>query len=159
MKETYFLKENGIMTINYAYSQNDVTIYPDLIKLKVSLENGEILGIETSGYLNSHTTREIKTPKISKESAKKTITKELSIESEGLAIIPTEWNTEILCWEFKGKVEDNEFLVYINANNGKEENILVIINTPNRHINHVIQRGRFPMSQNASKGTVPFDAF
>ena len=159
MKETYFLKESGIMTINYAYSQNDVTIYPDLIKLKVSLENGEILGIETSGYLNSHTTREIKTPKISKESAKKTINKELSIESEGLAIIPTEWNTEILCWEFKGKVEDNEFLVYINANNGKEENILVIINTPNRHINHVIQRGRFLMSQNDSEGTVPFDAF
>ncbi len=159
MKETYFLKESGIMTINYAYSQNDVTIYPDLIKLKVSLENGEILGIETSGYLNSHTTREIKIPKISKESAKKTINKELSIESEGLAIIPTEWNTEILCWEFKGKVEDNEFLVYINANNGKEENILVIINTPNRHINHVIQRGRFLMKQNASKGTVPFDAF
>ena len=131
MKETYFLKESGIMTINYAYSQNDVTIYPDLIKLKVSLENGEILGIETSGYLNSHTEREIKTPKISKGTAKKTINKELSIKSEGLAIIPTEWNSEILCWEFKGKVEENEFLVYINAENGKEENILVIINTPN----------------------------
>ena len=159
MKETYFLKESGIMTINYAYSQDDVTIYPDLIKLKVSLENGEILGIETSGYLNSHTTREIKTPKISKEAAKKTINKDLSIESEGLAIIPTEWNSEILCWEFKGKVEDNEFLVYINAENGKEENILVIINTPNRNIDYVIRRGLFLMRQNASEGTVPFDAF
>lgn len=131
MKETYFLKEDGIITINYAYTQNDVVIYPDLIKLKVALDDGEVLGIETSGYLNSHTNREIKIPKISKEKAKKTINKDLSIESEGLAIIPTDWNTEILCWEFKGKVEDNEFLVYINAENGKEENILVIINTPN----------------------------
>lgn len=131
MKETYFLKEDGIITINYAYTQNDVVIYPDLIKLKIALDDGEVLGMETSGYLNSHTNREIKTPKISKEEAKKTINKDLSIESEGLAIIPTDWNTEILCWEFKGKVEDNEFLVYINAENGKEENILVIINTPN----------------------------
>lgn len=131
MKETYFLKEDGIITINYAYTQNDVVIYPDLIKLKVALDDGEVLGIETSGYLNSHTNREIKIPKISKGEAKKTINKDLSIESEGLAIIPTDWNTEILCWEFKGKVEDNEFLVYINAENGKEENILVIINTPN----------------------------
>ena len=51
--------------------------------------------------------------------------------SEGLAIIPTEFLTEILCWEFKGKVDDNEFIVYINAKNGEEEDILMIINTPN----------------------------
>ena len=36
-----------------------------------------------------------------------------------------------MCWEFKGKVDDNEFLVYINAENGKEEEILVIKDTPN----------------------------
>ena len=69
--------------------------------------------------------------KIIREEKKKTINKELTIESEGLAVIPTKWNTEILCWEFKGKVDDNEFLVYINAENGKEEDILVIKDTPN----------------------------
>ena len=131
MKETYFLKQDGIITINYAAVQNDVVIYPDLIKLKIALDNGEIMGIETSGYLNSHTTRDIATPKISKEAAKKTINSDLQIESEGLAIIPTEWNTEVLCWEFKGKVDDTEFLVYINADNGREQDILVIIDTPN----------------------------
>lgn len=131
MKETYFLKQDGIMTINYAATQNDVVMYPDLIKLKIALDNGEVMGIETSGYLNSHTTRDDVTPKISKDEAKKTINKDLQIESEGLAIIPTEWNTEVLCWEFKGKVDDTEFLVYINADNGREEDILVIIDTPN----------------------------
>jgi len=131
MKETYFLKQDGIITINYAAVQNDVVIYPDLIKLKIALDNGEIMGIETSGYLNSHITRDIATPKISKEAAKKTINPDLQIESEGLAIIPTEWNTEVLCWEFKGKVDDTEFLVYINAENGREQDILVIIDTPN----------------------------
>ena len=48
-----------------------------------------------------------------------------------MAIIPTKWKTEILCYEFKGKVDDTEFLVYINADTGKEENILVILDTPN----------------------------
>ena len=57
MKETYYLKQDGIVTINYAYSQDDVTMYPDLIKLKVALDNGEVLGIETTGYLNSHIER------------------------------------------------------------------------------------------------------
>lgn len=131
MKETYFLKQDGIVTINYAYTQDDITVYTDLIKVKVALDNGEILGMETTGYLNSHEVRQIPTPSISLEEAKSRLNKKLEITSEGLAIIPTEWKTEIFCYEFKGKVDDTDFLVYINAQNGKEENILVIIDTPN----------------------------
>ena len=131
MKETYYLKQDGIVTINYAYEQNGVIMYPDLIKVKIALDNGEIIGIETTGYLNSHYERENISPQITKEQAKTNLNKDLEIFSEGLAVIPTEWKTEILCYEFKGKVENKEFLVYINAENGREENILVIVNTPN----------------------------
>ena len=131
MKDTYYIIQDGIITINYAYNQDDVIMYPDLIKVKMALDNGEVLGLETSGYLNSHVIRDINNVKIDKETAKQTINKQLTIESEGLAVIPTKWNTEILCWEFKGKVNENEFLVYINAENGKEEDILVIKDTPN----------------------------
>ena len=131
MKETYYITQGGIMTINYAYNQNEVIMYPDLIKVKVALDNGEILGIETTGYINNHTERNISNIKITKEEAKKTLNQKLDIQSEGLAYIPTEWKTEILCYEFKGKVEDTEFLVYINAENGREEDILVIKDTPN----------------------------
>ena len=135
MKETYFLNQSGALTINYAYNQDtqngEVVMYPDLIKLKIALDNGEILGIETTGYLNSHTERNIADVKISKEEAKENLNKSLNIQSEGLAVIPTEFQTEIFCWEFKGKVDETEFLVYINAETGKEEDILVIKNTPN----------------------------
>ena len=62
---------------------------------------------------------------------KKTLNNRLNIESQGLAVIPTEWQSEILCYEFKGEVQDTEFLVYINAENGREEDILVIKDTPN----------------------------
>ncbi len=141
MKETYYLKENGIVTINYAYKQTtetgeEVVIYPDLIKVKVALDDGSVLGLETTGYLNSHEVRNVSNVKISKEKAKETLNKELQIESENLAIIPTEWKTEVLCWEFKGKVDDSEFLVYINAENGEEQDILVIVNTPNGTLTH-----------------------
>ena len=131
MKETYYLKQDGIVTINYAYMQDNVVMYPDLIKVKVALDNGEVLGIETTGYLNNHTSRDISNVKITKEEAKKTLNKDLQIQSEGLAVIPTQWQSEILCYEFKGKVDDREFLVYINAQNGREEDILIITNTPN----------------------------
>ena len=132
MKETYFLKQEGIVTINYAYMQDNVIMYPDLIKVKVALDNGEILGIETTGYLNNHVeNRDISNIKISEEEAKKDLNIDLEIISSGLAVIPTEWKSEILCYEFKGKVDDREFLVYINTENGREEDILIITNTPN----------------------------
>ena len=131
MKQTYYLKNEGVITINYAYQQDGVLMYPDLIKLKVALDNGQILGIETTGYLNNHTQRDVSKVKITKEQAKEKLNKNLDIQSETLAIIPTEWKTEKLCYEFKGKVEETEYLVYINAENGEEEQILIITNTPN----------------------------
>ena len=131
MQETYYLNEEGILTINYAFVQENVIMYPDLIKVKVALDNGEILGFESTGYLNNHTERKISKNIISKDEAKKTLNKNLNVQSEKLAIIPTEYKTEILCYEFKGKVENREFIVYINAETGIEEDILVIYNTPN----------------------------
>ncbi|MDO5557794.1 MAG: germination protein YpeB [Clostridia bacterium] len=130
MKETYYLKQEGIVTINYAYEQEDVIVYSDLIKVKIALDNGEILGIETSGYLNSHEKRDFKNVEISKSKAKQSLNNNLEITGERLAMIPTKWKTEVLCWEFKGRVEERDFLVYINAQTGKEQDILMIINTP-----------------------------
>lgn len=132
MKETYYLKEQGVLTINYAYNQNGVIMYPDLIKVKVALDNGEIMGMETTGYLNNHIeNRDISKVKISKEKAKKELNKNLNIMSEGMAVIPTKFKTEILCYEFKGKIDETDFLIYVNAENGKQEDILIITDTPN----------------------------
>ena len=136
MKETYYLKQSGIVTINYAYQQDDVIMYPDLIKVKVALDNGEILGIETTGYLNSHTERKLEEPKVSVEEAKKSLNDDLTIESEALAIIPTEWKAEVLCWEFEGNIDGLDFIVYVNVETGKEEDILIITNTPNGTLTH-----------------------
>lgn len=132
LEKTYYTKQAGIMTINYAYEQEDVIIYPDLIKIKVALDNGDVLGIETTGYLNNHETRNIDTKDmITSEEAKENINDSLEISSEKLAIIPTEFKTEIFCWELKGKIDDREFLVYVNAKTGVIEDILVVTDTGN----------------------------
>lgn len=39
MKETYYMIQGGNIVINYAYLENDVTVYSDLIKLKIALDN------------------------------------------------------------------------------------------------------------------------
>ena len=102
------------------------------IKVKVALDNGEILGIETTGYLNNNEKRNLSNSNIiSKEKAKENINKNIKIEGERLAVIPTEFKTEIFCWELRGKVNDRDFLIYVNVKTGKIENILVITDTEN----------------------------
>ena len=131
MKETYYMKRNNMITINYAYEDNGIVVYPDLIKVKVALDNGEVLGIETTGYLNSHEARYYNEDIIDIEEARESLNSDLEIMYEGLSVIPTKWKTEIFCYEFKGKVNEREFLVYINAETGEEEDILVVLDTPN----------------------------
>jgi hypothetical protein len=62
--------------------------------------------------------------------AKKKLNPKLEILSEGMAIIPTDWQTELTTYEFKGKVDEKNFIVYINVENGKEEKVFMIIDTP-----------------------------
>lgn len=131
MQETYYMKQNGFITINYAYKQDDVIMYADLIKVKIALDNGEVIGLETTGYLNNHHDRTIPTEKISIENARKKLSSKAQVTSEGLAMIPTEWKTEKICYEFKGKIEDIDFIAYINAGTGEEEDILIVTNSEN----------------------------
>ncbi|GLC29403.1 germination protein YpeB [Clostridium omnivorum] len=132
MSPSYNLKYDNTVVINYIYKQDNVVIYPDQIKLKIALDDGSIVGIEAEKYLVSHEdNRKITAPKISGETAQSKISKRLTINNIRLAIVPTESNTEVLCYEFSGKYKQDNFIVYINASNGVEQRIIQIMNTPN----------------------------
>ncbi len=130
MKDTYYINQDNTATINFAYEQANVVVYPDLIKLKIALDNGEIIGMEAKGYIYSHTVRDIPVPALSMDAAMGMLNSNIEVLSSGLAIIPTEFKTEIFTYEFKGRLFEKDFLIYINAKTGREEKILLIINTP-----------------------------
>lgn len=128
MKESYYEIENNTATINYAYIENDITMYPDLIKVKIALDNGEILAYEAQGYLMAHEEgRQTNEIAISMEEALAKVSPNLSIEKQGMAVIPLDGGTEVLCYEFTGTFNDNRFIVYINATTGQEEKILMLL--------------------------------
>lgn len=130
VKDTYYLTTENMAIINYAAVQDDVMLYPDLIKVKVALDDGEICSVESQGYLFNHQKRENLKPKISMEKAKQALNTNIQVQTEKLAVIPTDSRSEVLTYEFKGKIEEREFLIYINAQTGEEEKILLILETP-----------------------------
>ena len=101
-----------------------------LVKVKVALDTGEIVGFDASAYYLNHQDRDIKMPKIDDAEAKSKIKTNFNIDSTRLALIP-KGKEEILCYEFKGKYKDSDFIVYINSQTGQEEQILQIIKNDN----------------------------
>lgn len=126
---TYYLKTQNMVTISFAATQEDVLIYSDLIKVKVALDNGEIMCVEANGYIFNHTEREIIATKTMQQ-AKETLYQDLEINSERLCIIPTDSKDEVLVYEFMGSIEEKNFLVYVNANTLVEEKIYILLDTP-----------------------------
>ncbi|WP_333859657.1 germination protein YpeB [Clostridium sp.] len=132
MNSTYSLKYGNVAVVNYVYSQDGIIMYPDQIKLKIALDNGEIIGVESEKYLVAHEdVRKISNLKISYEKAKEKVGSRLNVSNKRIVVIPTDANKEVLCYEFSGNYNDDDFKVYINAETGYEERIIQIINTPN----------------------------
>lgn len=127
LKDSYYEVLDNVATINYATEQNGYIVYPDLIKVKVAMDTGEVLGVETTGYIMNHKTRSMQAAKISEEEARSKVSPALQVESVSLAVIPTEGGSEIECYEVRGKADERNFLVYVNTQTGLEEKILLLL--------------------------------
>lgn len=127
LDDTYYEIRDNICTINFAGVKDDVTFYTDLIKISVALDNGDILGYDARGYLTNHTDRQLSAPTLSEEDARAKVSQSLEIRSCELAVIPSSGTNERYCYEFSCNTSDGQqILVYINADTGKEEQILLL---------------------------------
>lgn len=127
MANSYYETANGIATINFAALQGDIVCYSDLVKVRVALDTGNIVGMESKGYLMNHKTRDLSEPALSMEEAQNHVSTHLGVNATRLVLIPKDSLREVLCYEFKGEFNGKNFLVYVNADNGHEEEILMLL--------------------------------
>lgn len=126
-KDSYYDVSDNVATINFAYVQDNVKCYSDLIKVRVALDNGEIIGIECKGYIMNHRERDLSHVSLTEEEARAKVSTHLDVSAVSQAIIPKDSMQEVHCYEFKGTYMDKNFIVYVNADNGREEQILLLI--------------------------------
>ena len=125
---SYYINKDNILTINLAAKQGDVILYPDLIKVSVALDTCRVVGFDVRGYLMNHVERELPQPIVSAEEAQSIVDGDLEVLSHQLALIPTGGEHEVLCHEFKCQTADGKhYLFYINAESGREERILILL--------------------------------
>lgn len=126
MEVSYWLEEDGRVLVNFAARQQGVILYPDLIKVQMSLATGRVIGFEALNYLSSHRQRENLTPSLTEEEARARLSPHLRCEQTRLCVIPLEAG-EALCYECRAALGDSEFLIYVDAATGEERRIYKLI--------------------------------
>lgn len=129
-KTSYYFADEGMCVINFAYLQGDAICYPDLIKVGVAMDTGEIVFYEAAGYIMNHKARTLKVPENTAEKAANVISDHLKVKQIGLAVIPSGGENELYCYEMLCMGEDEEeILVYVNTETLFEEQILILLKT------------------------------
>lgn len=120
---------NNVYTINFAYKQNKVIVYPDLVKVRVCADTGMVLGMEASSYYTNHTERLIASPSLSVSQAEENLSTMISVKSSALALVPIGNSTEKLCYEFMGEYDGSTYYVYIDAMTGRQVEMFKVIDS------------------------------
>ena len=128
MKRCFVQQYDGMVVANFAAVQDGVVLYPDQVKVQVSMATGIVVGAECSQYLMNHERRLHLSPKLTAEQARQMVSSRLDVRGEQLCVIPTDGG-ERLCWEFDGEFSGERYLVYVDAASGIAAEILRVTRT------------------------------
>ncbi|MDO4546496.1 MAG: germination protein YpeB [Clostridia bacterium] len=129
MHVSYWRRQDGIVTVNYVPVMDGVILYPELVKLQISLADGEIVGVEMGNYIRNHIDRVVYQPVIDEAEAMARVSGNFAVNNIELCVIPLD-TSEYLCWEIRGAFEGaDDFLIYIDAINAQERTILRLVQT------------------------------
>ena len=129
MKCVWNYASGGTEHLNFAYTEDGVIMYPDLVKVNVCMETGTITGLDADNYLLNHTDRLMKKAKHTIGEAFEKVNVNLDVKDERVAVIPLGNGRETLAYEFIGTHNDSVYYVYIDANTLKEVEIYKVVNT------------------------------
>lgn len=119
----------GFAYINLTPVINNVVIYPDLIKAKIALDTGMVVGWEAKSWAYNYTTRGDLTASITSTAAQKAISSDMDIRTTRLCVAPNEYVGETLCYEFMCVQDGATYYIYVDAKTGKQINLLKVIET------------------------------
>ncbi|MED3780907.1 germination protein YpeB [Heyndrickxia sporothermodurans] len=123
MEEFETTQYDTIGVYSFVTVENGIRIYPETLKIKTALDNGEIVGFTAQDLLKNKKKRNIPNPKLSKKEAKKHINPNLKIMEDRRSLIVNDLGKEVLCYEFLGTLNNDTYRIFINADSGVEEKV------------------------------------
>lgn len=117
----------GVFT--FVRTKNNVKIYPESVRMKVSLGNGNVVGYDATNYIAFHKKRNFnKKPSLTKKEARNNVNKDMDVRQTQMAEITNDRGKEVLCYEVLGTMNNDTYQVFINANTGRGEKVKKLSN-------------------------------
>lgn len=123
----WYNAENGVGFVNLAPVEEGITYYTDLVKVKIALDDGTLLGLEATGYCSAHRRRDL-CPVISESTVRALVGNRIDIERIGLAVIP-DGDDERFCYEVYGSHKGLDYFIYFDAATGAQADVLRVIDS------------------------------
>ncbi|MCO7127049.1 germination protein YpeB [Sporolactobacillus shoreicorticis] len=116
-------KYNHVAVLTYVLQKKGVRIYPASMRIKVALDNGEILAFDQTDYLFNKYDHVPLQPKLSEKEARKQLNSNLNVQESELAVFQNPMLKNVLCYEFFATRNNDTYRVMLNADNGDQEKI------------------------------------
>ena len=129
VQESYYRVYGGVLTLNMVPVESGILLYPDLIKVQVSMSDASVIGLEMKDYYRNHAPRALPEPSIDEAQALALAGARLETEGARMCLIPIR-QTEALCYEVRGREGEDEFLLYIDAQTGVEQTLFQLLKAP-----------------------------
>ena len=120
--------------LNIAPQSQNIVLYPDLVKVKVNMTSGTIVGYDATSYFTNHVDRTLSKGSLSLSQAEEKVPTRFSVISSRYALSPLDYNREVVCVEVQAHDEGNTYYFYYNVENGIMENVLKVIETDNGNL-------------------------
>ncbi len=124
--EAVWLSDAGMVAdITYVSFDDGVLGYPDMIRVRVCESKGRVVGVDAKGYLLNYTDRDLSAG-LSEAEVREMLS---GVEAEGgrLALIPVD-GEEVLAYEYLCTYGEDEYVIYLNAQTGEEEEVFIVRN-------------------------------
>jgi hypothetical protein len=129
MECVWSASSDNICYVNLAPVVDDIVMYPDLVKVKVELSSGDIVGYEASSYATNHTERDDLVATITEAEAEALVSDNLQVDTTKLCVIPLDYVGETLAYEFAGEYDNYKYYLYVDAYSGDQVRVLRVIQT------------------------------
>lgn len=126
LEPVWYEATEGTATVNLAPVQDGAVLYPDLVKIKVELTHGELMGVEAFSYCSDHRERTLPEARMTADSARTCVSPRLTVRSVRLAVIPKDGD-EVLCYEAACTMRGLDYFVYVDAVTGRQVDVLRVI--------------------------------
>jgi len=124
-------ENDGTLVMEFAPVVDGVAIHTDMIRVSLAMDNGELVGYDARSYWVNHHDRQLPAPQISAADAAARTSPRLTVTAEPrLALVADRRGQERLVWEVPGRVEDQQFRVFVDAADGTEVDVVRLVGDP-----------------------------